>query len=125
MNGVPFRFTVAPRLTLLVRHSIKHFEMPIDLEQAFIFTDNGTPTGEYARTLHELAISANSVDSAVISGHVKRHDFANWISNTLKDRDLANVVRKLESQHCTDGAVSTFPEKLSTEIERQYNHSSK
>ncbi len=124
VEGKPYRFTVAPRLTLHVRHRTKYFEIPIDLEQAFIFTDNGTPTGECARTLSELAASANSVDFAVITGHLQRHDFSNWISSTFKDSDLANVVRKLESQHCKDETVFTFSEKLSAEIEKMYNRSS-
>jgi hydroxymethylpyrimidine pyrophosphatase-like HAD family hydrolase len=125
VKGEPYRFTVAPRLTAHVRHRTKYFEIPIDLEQAFIFTDNGTPTGECARTLRELAVSANSVNFAVITGHLQRHDFSNWISSAFKDHDLANVVRKLESQHCKDVTVSTFSEKLSAEIEERYKHSSK
>ncbi|NNK13670.1 MAG: hypothetical protein HKP52_05470, partial [Desulfofustis sp.] len=124
VKGEPYRFTVAPRLTLHVRHRTKYFEIPIDLEKAFIFTDNGTPTGECARTLRELAKSANNVDFTVITGHLQRHDFSNWISATFKDSDLANVVRKLESQHSKDVTVSMFSEKLSAEIEKIYNHSS-
>ena len=125
VKGEPYRFTVAPRLTQHVRHRTKYFEKPTDLEQAFIFTDDGTPTGACARTLRELAASANSENFTSITGHLQRHDFSKWISSTFKDSDLANVVRKLESLHCKDLTASTFSKKLSAEIEKKYNSNSK
>ncbi len=118
----PRRFSIVPRLTLHVRHRTKYFDRHMSPEQAFVYTDNGRPTGRSAATLSELAGSATEEMEQVIYGHLQRHDFSHWIANTFDDIILADVVRKIESLHYHDRTAALFGADLSAAIKERYNH---
>lgn len=114
------RFCVAPRLTPHVRHRTKYFDIPVAEESAFRFTDDGRPLDETAATLRELSESVSRVSTRVVEAHLRRHDFSNWIANLFGDHELADAVRKLESEHRTTGTPEDFSEELSATIEQRY-----
>jgi len=116
------RFTVAPRLTLHVRHRTKYFERPVAPSQAFVFTDNGVHIGVRSLTLAELLAGIRTLPEHAVIEHVKRHDFSQWISNALGEHDFAASVQELEAIHHDTFSVDTFVEKLIREINRRYEH---
>jgi hypothetical protein len=119
-RGEVRRFRVAPRLTQHVRHRTKYFDTPVAAGSAFVFTDNGKPLGESARTLRELAERVKRLASHVVKGHLRRRDFSNWIANLFGDDELADTVRELESQHQVNGTVENFGNRLAAAIDERY-----
>lgn len=81
---------------------------------------NGRPLDESAATLRELSEIVGRVSTQVVKAHLRRHDFSSWIANLSGDHELANAVRKLESEHSTTGTTEVFSEKLSAAIEQRY-----
>ena len=118
----PRQFSIVPRLTLHVRHRTKYFDRRMSAEQAFVYTDNGRPTGRSAATLSELAGSATQEKEQVIYDHLRRHDFSQWIANAFDDIILADEVRKIESLHYHDRTAALFGEDLSAAIKERYDH---
>ncbi len=93
-QGFPRRFSVAPRLTLHVRHRTKYSQRTVNQEQAFVYTDMGRPIGVFAASLSELAESAERVEEKVVNGHLQRHDFSRWIITVFDDHKLAECGAK-------------------------------
>ena len=118
----PRQFSIVPRLTLHVRHRTKYYDRRMGPEQAFVYTDNGRPTGRSAATLSELAGSATLEKEEVIYEHLRRHDFSQWIATTFDDSILADVVRKIESLHYHDRSAALFGADLSEAIKERYDH---
>lgn len=116
----PRRFTVAPRLTLHVRHRTKYFERAVPRSQAFIFTDNGTQIGEEALTLAGLLAGIRTLPGAVVINHIRRHDFSRWINEVLGDRDFSRSIEELESIPHDKTGLGTFADKLANAIRRRY-----
>ncbi len=119
----PRRFTVAPRLTLHVRHRTKYFERPVPQAQAFVFTDKGMPVGAGALTLAGLLTGIRTLPGPVVIAHLRRHDFSQWISDALGDHDFSSFVRNLESIYHQNKGVDAFAETLASEIHRRYGRS--
>lgn len=93
------RFRVAERLTPHVRHRAKYVEIPVHDHNTFVFTSDGQPIGESARTVREFVMRLRRVPKTVIDGHARRGDFSRWIADVFGDRPLATEIRKLEVQH--------------------------
>lgn len=120
-QGFPRRFSVAPRLTLHVRHCTKYSQRTVNREQAFVYTDRGIPTGIFAASLSELADSVARVEEKVINGHLQRHDFSRWIITVFDDHKLAAGVRKLETRYYEDREPALFGRELSAAIDERYH----
>ena len=65
------RFRVAPRLTAHVRHRLKYADVPVGLEQEFVFTRGGRPTGRRARTVRDLLSALPALPDEI---HAQRSD---------------------------------------------------
>jgi hypothetical protein len=89
-------FRMAQRLTFHVRHQHKYLDVPITPEKEFVFTYQGVPTGQRARSLAEFIIIVSACSTAVLKDHMRRHDFSNWIGGVFGDNSLATQVRQLE-----------------------------
>ena len=109
------RFRVAPRLTAHVRHRLKYADVPVSLEQEFVFTQGGRPTGGRARTLRDLLSALPRLPDDVVQGHLARGDFRHWIENVFGDRELGAAILRLEL-----GDVSNVPDALRRAIEDRY-----
>jgi len=67
-------------------------------EKSFSFyRDFNRPAGVVARNLQEFISALKRVDLASIEFHTKRKDFSKWISNTLKDKALANYLSDMKN----------------------------
>ena len=63
-------------------------------EKAFYFyNDIGNYTGKSAASLKEFAEKIEIVDAKSLAFHLQRRDFENWITEVLKDEELAKQVR--------------------------------
>lgn len=105
------RFRVAARLTEHARHRQKYLEFPVPERDAFVFTRGGRPTGQWARSLTELARGIGMVGSEVLDGHLRRHDFSRWIIDIYGDYALAAQVKALENQH-TQQLITSIANQL-------------
>jgi hypothetical protein len=92
------RFRVAPRLTTHVRHRQKYAELPVYLEQEFVFTRNGQPTGERARNVRELLALLPVLSDDIVQAHLARGDFHHWIEDVFGDYALGGAIRRLEQE---------------------------
>ena len=95
-HGRVRRFQLAPRLTAHVRHRSKYLDMPVLEAQAFVFTD-GKP-GTRARTVKEFTSLLATLPADRLAGHLRRHDFSNWIEGVFRDRPLASHLRSVEKR---------------------------
>jgi hydroxymethylpyrimidine pyrophosphatase-like HAD family hydrolase len=90
------RFRVAPRLTAHVRHRQKYADVPVCLEQEFVFTREGRPTGRRARTVRDLLSALPALPDDVVKGHLARGDFRRWIEDVFGDHELGGAILHLE-----------------------------
>ena len=97
------RFRVAPRLTAHVRHRLKYADVPVCLEQEFVFTRGGRPTGERARTVRDLLSALPKLPDDVVRGHLARGDFRHWIEDVFGDRELGAAILHLEQGDVSNG----------------------
>src|SRR5207249_2669252 len=113
------RFRVAPRLTAHVRHRLKYADVPVCLEQEFVFTRGGRPTGERARTVRDLLSALPKLPDDVVRGHLARGDFRHWIEDVFGDRELGAAILHLEQ-----GDVSNVRDALQRAIADRYGENS-
>jgi hydroxymethylpyrimidine pyrophosphatase-like HAD family hydrolase len=93
------KFHVAPRLTHHVRHLHKYLDMPLPDSRAFVFAQNGTPTGRRARTLKEFATILAVTRPSALDGHLRANDFSRWIADVFRDYSLAAQFQDVEDQY--------------------------
>jgi hypothetical protein len=93
------RVHLTPRLTTHVRHLTKYIDVPVSVRRAFAFWRNGALSGVRARTLREFVEILEQESPASLDGHLRRHDFSNWIDTVFGDHTLARVVRMIEEDH--------------------------
>jgi soluble P-type ATPase len=105
-DAQPIRCRLAPRLTNHVRHRDKYVDIPVAASHAFIFTHDGIPTGDQARTLGEMAALLTRVPASVLAGHLRRRDLSNWIGDVFGDRVLAAQIRAEEARLSPDRLVN-------------------
>jgi hydroxymethylpyrimidine pyrophosphatase-like HAD family hydrolase len=113
------RFRVAPRLTAHVRHRQKYADVPVCLEDEFVFTQEGRPTGRRARTVRDLLSALSTLPADVVQGHLARGDFRRWIEDVFGDQELGGAILSLERSD-----VSTVREDLRRAIAERYGGSS-
>jgi hydroxymethylpyrimidine pyrophosphatase-like HAD family hydrolase len=113
------RFRVAPRLTAHVRHRHKYADVPVRLDQEFVFTQEGRPTGTRARTVRDLLSALPALPDAVVQGHLARGDFRRWIEDVFGDSELAGAIQRLERRD-----VSSVRDALQHVIADRYGGSS-
>jgi hydroxymethylpyrimidine pyrophosphatase-like HAD family hydrolase len=93
------RFQLSPRSTVHVRHKSKYVDLQLVEEQGFVFTNNGAPMGEPARTLNQFVASLKTLPLPVLDGHARRGDFSQWIGDVFRDHVLASEIRKVEQRY--------------------------
>ncbi len=90
------RIRLAPRLTPHVRHLSKYVDLPVSERRGFVFWRDGAPSGRPARTLREFVSIVEQAPISALDGHLRRHDFSNWIGGVFGDYPLAKTVRQIE-----------------------------
>jgi hypothetical protein len=100
-RGSPRKFRVAPRLSFHVRHRHKYVDVPVSLDQAFVFADSSRRLLR-TRTLKEFTEALPNVPLESIRGYLNRHDFSRWIELVFGDYALAAQVAELENRSRTE-----------------------
>jgi predicted heme/steroid binding protein len=74
----------------------------VPLEKIFYFYDGiGKYTGKNAASLREFAEKVNEVDEKSLEFHLQRRDFENWISEALKEDELAKQISEIRESNTT------------------------
>src|SRR5208283_2667808 len=90
------RIRIANRLTPHVRHKHKYLEIPVSEDAAFVFSRDGVPTGQRARTLKELT-DVLSGNAHSFEQHLANGDFSRWVEEVIGDSELAAEIRSMET----------------------------
>ena len=98
---------------------MKYADVPVRLEQEFVFTQGGRPTGTRARTVRDLLSGLPELPDDVVQGHLDRGDFRRWIEDVFGDRELGEAI-----QHLERGDVSNVRDALLRAIADRYGGSS-
>jgi hypothetical protein len=93
------RVRLAPRLTPHVRHLAKYIDIPVLPSRAFVFWDDGSPTGTRAGTLREFVRIVETSAETLLAGHLRRGDFSRWVADVFGDYPLAIELRRLETRY--------------------------
>jgi hypothetical protein len=105
-------------MTEHVRHRSKYLDMPVAETQAFAFAADGRPVAR-ARTLKALTGLLHTLPAEVIEGHLRRHDFSQWIDGVFRDHPLAAHLRGIEERVDTDG-TRDLAESVTQAIRARY-----
>lgn len=71
----------------------------VSYSQGFhFFTAIGEYTGETATDLFTFYEGLKAIDDKSLSFHFQRHDFQNWVKNTLGDPELAKRIEETTPQ---------------------------
>jgi len=119
-GGSVRRIRLTPRLTPHARHLSKYLDVPVSEGRAFVFWQNGVPSGRRARTLREFVHTLEGTPTPSLTGHLERHDFSRWIEDVFGDFPLSRSVRALEHTfrtHGTPETVSRLAETVRTRYE--------
>jgi hypothetical protein len=99
------RIRLAPRLTPHVRHFAKYIDVPVPESRAFVFWQDGSPTGKRARTLREFTGLIENAPAGALDGHLRRSDFSRWVAEVFGDFPLARTIKQIEDDYKT-GSVA-------------------
>lgn len=103
-------FTMAPRLTPLVRHHEKYGDVPIPESRGFIFSANGQASGQRASTLREFVTAVTHATTQELAGHLQRGDFSRWIRDVLGDEALAADLQAQEERFRLESGLDVVPD---------------
>lgn len=102
----PVRVRTEPPRGERVRHSRKYAEGDLGEDRHFIFRG---PEGKLRLKAQNLVIflqMADGVDDATWTYHLRRGDYSNWFLHAIKDDDLAEDARQVESDTQLDPSAS-------------------
>jgi len=91
------RFRVARRETAHKRHVKKYATGKLPPERSFRFRGPANALNLIAHNLETFTMLANGVDPATWVHHLRNGDVARWLEQEIKDPELAEEVRALES----------------------------
>ena len=114
------QFKVAKRLTSHVRHRAKYVDVPKQERQGFVFTRDGVPVGDPARTFKEFVTTLEQLPLPSVEGHARRGDFSRWVADVFGDRPLAVEIGKVENK-CRNGESANVSELLLKIIRERYD----
>jgi HAD superfamily hydrolase (TIGR01484 family) len=118
----PQRVTLIPSTLEHRRHTRKYAEGELPLDRSFFFRGPEHKLNLRAQNLSIFLQLADGVDDATWIHHLQQHDYSRWISDELKDPDLAREISTVESRATLSSRESrTQIRKL---IETRYTASS-
>jgi len=116
--ATPEPFAIAPSRGERRRHLRKYAEGELPQDRSFYFRG---PQGALNLRAHNLLLFcqlADGIDDATWQYHLQRHDYSRWIEESIKDSDLAESVRDVESLASLSAKESRL--RIAQAIEARY-----
>ena len=88
----------------------------------YFFTDIGQYSGKVAVSLADFCKTIDTVDVKSVDFHFKRQDFERWITGTIGDINLANMLNRIKKSIQGEELrveICRIVERRLTELERQ------
>jgi hypothetical protein len=86
------------------RHRRKYAQGELEPERSFYFRGPHDEMNLRAQNLNTFVQLAEGIDEKTWLFHLKRHDYSNWLRNSLKDPELAEQIEIIESdENIKDG----------------------
>jgi hydroxymethylpyrimidine pyrophosphatase-like HAD family hydrolase/energy-coupling factor transporter ATP-binding protein EcfA2 len=113
----PFRFRFSPGKAETQRHRRKYSEGELAPEVSFYFRGAEKKLNLRAQNLSVFIQMAEGVDDETWLFHLQKGDVSQWFRDVIKDRELANEARKLETPNATAAHSRAL---IRAEIEKRY-----
>jgi hypothetical protein len=84
----------------------------------YFCVDVGKYTGINAASYEDFLTSIRQVEAKSLSFHIEREDFQKWVSNVLKDENLAEEIGKIKNQKLRGQALRN---RLYRAVFKRYN----
>ncbi|SLM47317.1 conserved protein of unknown function [Nitrospira japonica] len=117
-GGMPEQFGIAPSRGERRRHLRKYAEGELPQDRSFYFRGPREELNLRAQNLMLFCQLADGIDDATWLYHLQRHDYSNWIEGSIKDSDLAGIVRDVESLPSLSARESRL--RIAQAIEARY-----
>jgi hypothetical protein len=100
------------------RHRRKYAEGSLSEEQSFFFRGPEQKLNLRAQNLITFVQLARGVDDDTWLYHLERREYSGWIETYIKDKDLAEIVARIESELTLNAAASR--ERIIRAVEERY-----
>lgn len=117
-NEVIERMQSVPGKAERKRHRRKYAQGELEQERVFYFRGNEGKLNLRANNLNTFLQLAAGVDDDTWRYHLERGDYSNWLSSSIKDEDLSEVVKRIEENRGLSPAQSR--EEIAKAIEERY-----
>ncbi|WP_068689397.1 HAD-IIB family hydrolase [Thermobifida halotolerans] len=112
------RVKLAPGETHRTRHRRKYAAGTLAPDKSFYFTGPQGRLRLRARNLHSFVELAEGVDDDTWTHHLRRHDYSRWLRGSVRDGELADLVRRVEQD--TGRAPSDSRREVARLIDERY-----
>jgi len=117
-NEVIERMQSVPGKAERKRHRRKYAEGELEPERVFYFRGAEEKMNLRAQNLTTFLQLAAGIDDETWLYHLRRGDYSNWISNAIKDTDLAEEIKRIEEDATLSPAQSR--QEIAKAIEAKY-----
>jgi hydroxymethylpyrimidine pyrophosphatase-like HAD family hydrolase len=112
-------FIAAPRQTVHVRHVSKYVDSMVPPGREFLFRSSDGRVLASANSLQSFRAVVRTVPDDVLTHHSRRGDFARWVGDVFRDRELARQIGKAEIRF-KRGELTDLKEMIDTLITTRY-----
>ena len=111
--------TIHPTAEKSERHTRKYAEGELGEDKSFYFRGPDKALNLRAQNLTLFMQMADGVDDPTWLYHLKRHDYSRWMSEAIKDEDLAGEVRDAEAIWTPTAPASGCETRSSADTQRR------
>lgn len=102
----PHYVKVKPARSQLRRHQRKYAVGELGHDRSFYFRGPEGRLNLRAQNMNVFAQLAEGLDDSTWSFHLSQHDYSRWMRDTIKDRELAEVIAKIEDDKTLEASAS-------------------
>jgi hydroxymethylpyrimidine pyrophosphatase-like HAD family hydrolase len=113
-------FTVDRLVRGHVRHWHKYLHANLPPHHQFYFRTSSQATGILAANLVEFHDAVLRIEGDSLRHHAINGDFSRWISEVIRDQDLAAEVRKMEREYVRHGDLATLRRTMVDRLEQWF-----
>lgn len=113
-------FLLAARESPHIRHWHKYVSGSMPWHRRFHFRNAHGSAGRSAGNVVEFADALADLDGAVIRHHLHHGDFSRWFEEVLRDRLMADRLRRIEHEARAGAGMDVLREQLADALEQRY-----